>query len=179
MGDFNPRSREGSDHTILGALKPLMISIHAPARGATIALSSASPMASISIHAPARGATAGKCEEEQTNGYFNPRSREGSDTYKDTLVSYATGLFQSTLPRGERPAWLLRLRNWTTFQSTLPRGERQPRRIEELLRKEFQSTLPRGERPCRSDRKRQFSKFQSTLPRGERLVTSHSQLFFR
>ena len=37
-----------------------------------------------------------------SNGYFNPRSREGSDS--QVLVNYqVSGIFQSTLPRGERP----------------------------------------------------------------------------
>ena len=34
--DFNPRSREGSDHTLIFLQRFRSISIHAPARGATI-----------------------------------------------------------------------------------------------------------------------------------------------
>ena len=76
---FNPRSREGSD----GLQHPLppfrSISIHAPARGATIISSFVKPApANISIHAPARGATI------------------------VGLTSHPLFLFQSTLPRGER-----------------------------------------------------------------------------
>ena len=56
---FNPRSREGSDcatwHASAGAMT---ISIHAPAKGATL------------IAAP----------NVLNISYFNPRSREGSDT---------------------------------------------------------------------------------------------------
>ena len=55
--------------------------------------------------------------------YFNPRSHEGSDKnwFPDlTLIE----LFQSTLPRGERP-YLLNIQFLIAqFQSTLPRGER-------------------------------------------------------
>ncbi len=54
---FNPRSREGSD----------------PKRSA-IAVS-----ALISIHAPAKGATPWSFCRSPDNLYFNPRSREGSD----------------------------------------------------------------------------------------------------
>ena len=56
--DFNPRSREGSDLLVPSAVNWSIISIHAPARGATtIGLYSAIGF-EISIHAPARGATA-------------------------------------------------------------------------------------------------------------------------
>ena len=35
--------------------------------------------------------------------HFNPRSREGSDGISDVLFEMDSHLFQSTLPRGERP----------------------------------------------------------------------------
>ena len=41
---FNPRSREGSDFSFSFPLLPLVISIHAPARGATSILSKIHPM---------------------------------------------------------------------------------------------------------------------------------------
>ena len=54
---FNPRSREGSD-AIAGWLGNVFtISIHAPARGATMAVEYIGGWWTISIHAPARGAT--------------------------------------------------------------------------------------------------------------------------
>ena len=54
---FNPRSREGSDRSILNTTLHNIISIHAPAKGAT--------------SAPSR--------TRVLNNNFNPRSREGSD----------------------------------------------------------------------------------------------------
>ena len=77
--NFNPRSREGSDSD--GELVDLLkeISIHAPARGATHVATNLTNGAKISIHAPARGAT----------------------IYTGGLAKVT--LFQSTLPRGERP----------------------------------------------------------------------------
>ena len=54
---------------------------------------------------------------------FNPRSREGSDRPAIRKINPA-GLFQSTLPRGERLALRLFCVNPAEFQSTLPRGER-------------------------------------------------------
>ncbi len=58
--DFNPRSREGSDTLIDGQVKAFEISIHAPAKGATL--------------------FAAYCFFFFRN--FNPRSREGSDDGK-------------------------------------------------------------------------------------------------
>ena len=122
----------------------------------------------ISIHAPARGATV-----------------IGSVLGGNTL-------FQSTLPRGERPMAGFFADLYNGFQSTLPRGERlrkgdrdpAPQEISihapargatryssgSIRRPEFQSTLPRGERPGCLVSFRGQKKFQSTLPRGERQV---------
>ena len=54
---FNPRSREGSDYVVRLWCHEYAISIHAPARGATIYISGLIFVPVISIHAPARGAT--------------------------------------------------------------------------------------------------------------------------
>ena len=58
--NFNPRSREGSDDA-LGVASFLLglISIHAPAKGATSELPPLFGNILISIHAPAKGATRG------------------------------------------------------------------------------------------------------------------------
>ena len=55
--------------------------------------------------------------------YFNPRSHEGSDTRICSPVALPW-LFQSTLPRGERPYFVFLRYPLELFQSTLPRGER-------------------------------------------------------
>ena len=57
VGNFNPRSREGSDSTFLKMRTLVLISIHAPARGATTTNIHSTTAFNISIHAPARGAT--------------------------------------------------------------------------------------------------------------------------
>src|SRR5699024_6424553 len=78
------------------------ISIHAPARGATLTCSEAQHRKLISIHAPARGATMSRINILQVHQQF-----------------------QSTLPRGERRSVEYASgANYTAFQSTLPRGER-------------------------------------------------------
>ena len=55
--DFNPRSREGSDAILSRDPRNAEISIHAPARGATMQAQKRAILQRISIHAPARGAT--------------------------------------------------------------------------------------------------------------------------
>ena len=103
LSDFNPRSRKGSDSEALkiqqfwddisihapargATLQNLAmrltrcISIHAPARGATELQSKYSVSRSISIHAPARGATKPGRLSWSWMKNFNPRSRKGSDT---------------------------------------------------------------------------------------------------
>ena len=60
-------------------------------------------MRMISIHAPARGATDGRVCFLPLQIDFNPRSREGSDNPMSRFFTY-TATFQSTLPRGERLA---------------------------------------------------------------------------
>ena len=98
---FNPRSRVGSD-TILDAVEQgLVVSIHAPAWGATTwrerwraRFNPRSRVGSDSI-ASSFAAT--------RYGGFNPRSRVGSDHGRRCWSAYS-GEFQSTLPRGERLA---------------------------------------------------------------------------
>ena len=101
--NFNPRSHEGSDLCRRWIRRSIMISIHAPTRGATCFTHYDFPFLL----------------------YFNPRSHEGSDRYL-LIIFLLADRFQSTLPRGERQTvalWKLWL---NVFQSTLPRGERQP-----------------------------------------------------
>ena len=56
----------------------------------------------VSIHAPARGATRGLPPQRRRKGSFNPRSRAGSDL-ESGGDAQRPAKFQSTLPRGERP----------------------------------------------------------------------------
>ena len=98
----------------------------------------------VSIHAPARGATLlwrrrcllprgfnprtrEGCDEmstpERLRSSFNPRTREGCDKLASFLVR-VQGLFQSTHPRGVRLPTCLRKLHHRTFQSTHPRGVR-------------------------------------------------------
>ena len=55
--DFNPRSREGSDHRHCPQSQQAGISIHAPVKGATMLPDLKLAVRRISIHAPVKGAT--------------------------------------------------------------------------------------------------------------------------
>ena len=98
----------------------------------------------VSIHAPARGATLSSALESSIRRSFNPRAREGRDLrpalpQNRSCVSIhapargATSCmtrsgnfawFQSTRPRGARPRLLVLLSSMPAFQSTRPRGAR-------------------------------------------------------
>ena len=80
--DFNPRSREGSDALKQSAFCIIIISIHAPARGATIAVHATLSRLLIFQSTLPRGERLGIVPQ-----------------------NISPILFQSTLPRGERPCF--------------------------------------------------------------------------
>ena len=120
--NFNPRSHEGSDQTEK--------SINSIGR-----FQSTLP----------RGERRFSLQHNHNAPDFNPRSHEGSDSpdpsrqdltpisihaptrgaTQSAVMQSARSLFQSTLPRGERPTLIVLLLSSKGFQSTLPRGERQ------------------------------------------------------
>ena len=125
----------------------------------------------ISIHAPAKGATSRPTSISSTAAFQStlPR-RERPPTQATPTARHDT--FQSTLPRRERPTIKRSAKLNQSFQSTLPRRERHVvRAVSVKYDSVFQSTLPRRERRFgdrrQADRGRQF---QSTLPRRERHV---------
>ena len=84
---FNPRTREGCDKEQKKLEKQAKISIHAPAKGATLYLLQRHLFWQISIHAPAKGATSVCNFLEKTLHYFNPRTREGCDLTTRGVIS--------------------------------------------------------------------------------------------
>ena len=157
----------GATQKQLDEREQIRISIHAPARGATMLfpvilfsirlfqstlprgerqykLTEYDKEGAISIHAPARGATKPSMQDPCRARYFNPRSREGSDSisamiYFDAAISIhapARGATLGNLQQGilrrisiHAPARgatkrALTVRQSPIFQSTLPRGER-------------------------------------------------------
>src|SRR5690606_10191659 len=96
------RARVGRDWVPVSDQNRLpVVSIHAPAWGATVSLIRPFAPWCVSIHAPAWGATR-----------------------VTSLTGTAVCGFQSTRPRGARPAGASGLVSGTEFQSTRPRGAR-------------------------------------------------------
>ena len=121
--NFNPRSRTGSDVRPGSDSEDYPISIHAPARGATLPIQPLSILQSFQSTLP---------HGERHFSYRRPCGKNK---------------FQSTLPHGERPVRSSRSRSSTVFQSTLPHGERLVITLQSPSPSTFQSTLPHGERP--------------------------------
>ena len=103
---FNPHTREGCDDIETRGYSMLSdISIHTPAKGATIDNASFSKYENISIHTPAKGATVFHATQAMTITDFNPHTREGCD---GALHGSVLGMdkFQSTHPRRVRPHFI-------------------------------------------------------------------------
>ena len=100
---FNPRSRMGSDRNSLSSCFRL-ISFNPRSRmGSDFLPRAGLPyFLMVSIHAPAWGATGFAWCRRHRWRRFNPRSRMGSDTAAIRIRS-KDQKFQSTLPHGERP----------------------------------------------------------------------------
>ena len=143
--NFNPRSRKGSDEIHMLRMDMLHgISIHAPARGATVMLFTHKFGVMISIHAPARGATPLFERHVVTNNDFNPRSRKGSDYISNTYTvqqfyfnprsrkgsdkrgaeTPLADVISIHAPARGATIIILRIILFQQFQSTLPQGER-------------------------------------------------------
>ena len=149
------------------------VSIHAPARGATPLAEVITLGMEVSIHAPARGATDEAGVPPLYLPCFNPRSRAGSDQ-EVVVTAPPVQLFQSTLPRGERPpqGWVQHRHPHVSIHAPA-RGATSP--LPPRFKEErFQSTLPRGERLPTCCACSILLGFQSTLPRGERLLLLHT-----
>ncbi len=130
------------------------VSIHAPAWGATLSLLALFERQGVSIHAPAWGATGSTWGLVCIYLCFNPRPRVGGDLF--TLVNRSFCF---------------------TFQSTPPRGGRHPHLSLQNPHPPSFNPRPRvgGDKlsiNCLS----LFSLFQSTPPRGGRRVSERSSL---
>ena len=123
----------------------IVISIHAPAKGATESRCRSSgsgcdfnprsregsdrtfwrgqSVLSISIHAPAKGATRNRHSSRTRYTDFNPRSREGSDFLR--FKPEISCIISIHAPAKGATCHSLSLVISTLFQSTLPRRERQ------------------------------------------------------
>ena len=93
---FNPRSREGSDPHIAGVNGRVLISIHAPVKGATNKRAYSRSYGAISIHAPVKGATIGQRLRSPGLDISIHAPVKGATS----MAEHRSGqqLFQSTLP---------------------------------------------------------------------------------
>ena len=136
---FNPRAREGRDSRENGKSLPILVSIHAPARGATWQADAWYHFVMVSIHAPARGATANQrgfrgrflFQSTRPRGArrrgqprhnnirsFNPRAREGRDGIDQTTLTQ-NRCFNPRAREGRDP---LNLRRGLALTSFNPRA---------------------------------------------------------
>ena len=186
---FNPRSREGSDRKVTYVFFDTgIISIHAPAKGATRARCFLHALTKFQSTLPRRerlvsdGLVTIETDfnprsREGSDGaipcvmirriYFNPRSREGSDSMAK-CGTLAGKVFQSTLPRRERPPRARYRRQRCDFNPRSREGSDQREDGNYAAIEVFQSTLPRRERRSGCADGGQHAQFQSTLPRRER-----------
>ncbi len=142
---FNPRSRMGSDRKILDEQRASMSFNPRSRMGSDLVGGILRVDRIVSIHAPAWGATWRLGGLRTGERGFNPRSRMGSDMGDDIRreealrVSIHAPAWGATFPRIRTPSR-------RTFQSTLPHGERRDLVQGAGPLETFQSTLPHGER---------------------------------
>ena len=135
----------GATLSFVSRLLQGFVSIHAPARGATFILACQSTAHIVSIHAPARGATILFLPTIQPLEVSIHAPARGATRAVDSLC--AGQRFQSTLPRGERLPMFTRSKNKNSgFNPRSREGSDFSFRTDSLCKHSFQSTLPRGER---------------------------------
>ncbi len=167
----------------------LVVSIRAPARGATRALRSSSCVLIVSIRAPARGATPDAATAPIPKEFLSAlqhgeRRRHGHDLYPRSDVSIRAPARGATIGHGRAPELIevsirapargatcggtITTGGTAQFLSALPHGERLFHHRAYSPVRRFLSALPHGERPTLSGLTVQFWQFLSALPHGER-----------
>ena len=153
-----------------------MVSIHAPAWGATLKRFQELNYHRVSIHAPAWGATSmlrrmhrwsSSFQSTRPRGArlggilmwtyavrFNPRARVGRDL-EQREKSTQLSCFNPRARVGRDTLMLTSCTSIGQFQSTRPRGARHVVHTRSIYSDGFQSTRPRGARLCRLHRERQ------------------------
>ncbi len=143
---FNSRAREGRDARQERLNHSSLVSIHAPARGATGAADVLQALREVvSIHAPARGAT-GRSRTICPPRRFNSRAREGRDGRTRARASWPRA-FQFTRPRGARPSGFTCGSTSAGFNSRAREGRDKYTSGMGAEAPSFQFTRPRGARP--------------------------------
>ncbi len=150
----------------------------------------------VSIHAPARGATAARRDSRRSGRCFNPRARTGRDADGCTPLS-GVGMFQSTRPHGARLARVTRGQTHG-FNPRAPHGARRSRSLtstddrcfnprartgrdrctryfDAARRWRFNPRARTGRDAATRSRRCTVSVFQSTRPHGARRTTGGSR----
>ena len=143
---FNPRTHTGCDGSPLRSTATILVSIHAPTRGATYTQHGGCSV----LHG------------------FNPRTHTGCDLCR-TSFSTSLPLFQSTHPHGVRRRFGWNINQSGVFQSTHPHGVR-PAQFTNNLKFRY-CFNPRTHTGCDSHVKHSRlvrCRFQSTHPHGVR-----------
>ena len=182
------RARQQRHHPIPRGV----VSIHAPAKGATKRVAFKGVPAHVSIHAPAKGATQDKCASTDSCKFQFTRPRRAR--LMDLLPTHAELLFQFTRPRRARPcsgcsAWRRtsfnsraregRDRSRATRRTRPPRFNSRAREgrdkddpVGQGLKFAFQFTRPRRARPSICACAFPSASFQFTRPRRARPTTA-------
>ena len=152
MACFNPRTRVGCDYYTMKSFESLYTFQSTHPRGVRRELWQACEVALlVSIHAPAWGATRPTCRGSRRWSLFQSTHPRGVRLLPQ-IGADAIIRFQSTHPRGVRrralPCWPAS----TRFQSTHPRGVRRRALPCWPASTRFQSTHPRGVRHASLER---------------------------
>ena len=145
-----------------------MVSIHAPARGATMVPMFSPKTFRVSIHAPARGATIivtiysilYKFQSTRPRGARQEKDELGvriaivsihaparGATFSCFIICFIVCVSIHAPARGATRDSQARIDSKNEFQSTRPRGARRKRGVVDAVLDGFQSTRPRGARP--------------------------------
>ena len=100
------------------AIKSVIVSIHAPAEGATFSALFPESVDVVSIHAPAEGATFVSTVQRKHYACFNPRTRRGCDE-RSGVYLMTPKEFQSTHPQRVRqlPDFALRYFDYVSIHA--------------------------------------------------------------
>ena len=168
--NFNPRSREGSD----GDRDPesalaVLISIHAPARGATGLVVSDGCHVPISIHAPARGATYEDTDNVPQADYISIHAPARGATWEPLLDQLIQTISIHAPARGATPSDRARRRSCRYFNPRSREGsDQRPSAHADSLQNISIHAPARGATDFWKASSCFSLVFQSTLPRGER-----------
>ncbi len=164
---FNPRPRKGgdlkADRSIFIAM---LVSIHAPARGATQTVCVGEVYFQVSIHAPARGGDS-RCRcSASVRSCFNSRPRKGGDAFWTYLYDHYN-VFQFTPPQGGRRSAACRAPACSCFNPRPHEGGRHYNTHVMAAELGF-NPRPHEGGDGRADGAPDMYMFQSTPPRGGR-----------